>query len=465
MKQRYNTLLVLQICARRRSIFSLFSIDVPPTRFYLPLHEAIVHELEENGYDESIGYLRELLELDEEARKGAGPGTLAWKKPRLKDNKSALLHLKEGFFAFEQAKNAGGDSVSMTMAFLHTATSFQTMACEWWWVAERLYRSAITNAEVIEHDGRRTITVTRYLYGRFLFEQMQNTVESLDHLKVARETSKGKSWNSSKLTGRQEQSIFRECNVLLYKTLLMHAQQADPDQPDVAVKACTEALARATDSEHREYIENALHELGQSQRRSGDVESALQSFSKLLAMAKRVPDPQGVCNAHMALALAYKELDNEMYTEKHLRLAKERAAEFGLTLQLAQAHYYTGEYFLSKRRPDVATPHLEKSFDLYNELGLYGEANKARIIAGVSRGQGSIDKYIDLVRRCGTAVGSKAISTLCQWKNRRNTFFTETKLCTEDSEDLDGEHIDETMSSAPSVTTITADVAKSNIDN
>ncbi|EFN85149.1 hypothetical protein EAI_01233 [Harpegnathos saltator] len=263
MKQRYNTLLVLQICARRRSIFSLFSIDVPPTRFYLPLHEAIVHELEENGYDESIGYLRELLELDEEARKGAGPGTLAWKKPRLKDNKSALLHLKEGFFAFEQAKNAG-DSVSMTMAFLHTATSFQTMACEWWWVAERLYRSAITNAE---------------------------------------------------------------------------------------------------------------------------------------------------------------------------------------------------------RRPDVATPHLEKSFDLYNELGLYGEANKARIIAGVSRGQGSIDKYIDLVRRCGTAVGSKAISTLCQWKNRRNTFFTETKLCTEDSEDLDGEHIDETMSSAPSVTTITADVAKSNIDN
>lgn len=76
---------------------------------------------------------------------------------------------------------------------------------------------------------------------------VQNTEESLDYLKVVREASKGKSWNASKLTGREEQSIFRECNVLLYKTLLMHARQADPGQPDIAVKACTEALARATD--------------------------------------------------------------------------------------------------------------------------------------------------------------------------------------------------------------------------
>ncbi|XP_032665478.1 uncharacterized protein LOC116841535 [Odontomachus brunneus] len=496
-----------------------FHIDFSSRRFYLLPHEALIHELEENGYDESIGFLKQLLELDEETQKQASLGTLMWKKPCLRDNKRALLRLKEGLFAFEQAKNVG-DSASMIMALLHTAVFFQTMTWEWWWVAEQLYRSAMT--KVIEHEDQRTITVIRYLFGRFLFEQLQNTEESLEHLKVAREVSKGKSWNASKLTGREEQSIFRECNVLLYKTLLMHARQAKPDQPDIAVKACTEALARATDyssfhilllnlasttrficgdvwiyvysnhiycvfrvlnskqhkspqdvlktfwerfyvlrtslehpleilccleyitgwtfrklvalrasylqyiftSEQREYIEEALYELGQSQMRSSDIKHALQSFSKLLALAKRVPDSQAVCNAHMALALAYKKLDNETNTEKHLHLSKEKAAEFGLTRQLAQAQYYTGEYFLSKRRPNIATAHLEKSFDLYCELGLHDEADKARIIAGVSRGQKNIDKYIDLVRRCGTA-DSKAISSLCQWKNCRSAFWKE----------------------------------------
>lgn len=84
-----------------------FYVDLPSRRFYLPPHEALIHELEENGYDESAKFLRELLELDEETRKKASLGTLMWKKPRLRDNKSALLRLKEGLFAFEQAKNVG----------------------------------------------------------------------------------------------------------------------------------------------------------------------------------------------------------------------------------------------------------------------------------------------------------------------------------------------------------------------
>lgn len=76
---------------------------------------------------------------------------------------------------------------------------------------------------------------------------VQDIVESLRHLKIAREASEWKSWNASKMTGRKEEIIFRECNVLLYKALLMYAQQIGPDQPDVAVEAYTEALARATD--------------------------------------------------------------------------------------------------------------------------------------------------------------------------------------------------------------------------
>lgn len=43
--------------------------------------------------------------------------------------------------------------------------------------------------------------------------------------------------------------------------------------------------------------------------------------------------------------------------------------------------------------------------------------------------QENIDKYIDLIRQCGTGE-SKAIWTLCQWKNCRSDFYTEEKLYT-----------------------------------
>lgn len=45
-----------------------------------------------------------------------------------------------------------------------------------------------------------------------------------------------------------------------------------------------------------------------------------------------------------------QELDDDVNTEKHLRLLMASAAESGLTRKVAQAHYCTGEYFLSKVR-------------------------------------------------------------------------------------------------------------------
>lgn len=55
-----------------------------------------------------------------------------------------------------------------------------------------------------------------------------------------------------------------------------------------------------------DYIANALYELGRAHLRYGYVKEALQEFSKLLAIVKRIPDPKGICNAHMELAFAYK---------------------------------------------------------------------------------------------------------------------------------------------------------------
>lgn len=87
------------------------AIDLSSNRFRLPPHEAILDELEESNYKESVRYLRELFQLDEAIREEAGPGTIIWEKPRLKDNRDAMLRLKEGLIAVERAKYAGAGEI------------------------------------------------------------------------------------------------------------------------------------------------------------------------------------------------------------------------------------------------------------------------------------------------------------------------------------------------------------------
>ena len=77
---------------------------------------------------------------------------------------------------------------------------------------------------------------------------MQNPTEALDYLNKAREDSENKAWNASMKLGIKQDCIFKECNILLYKALLIFVRKERPQNPDVALKVCNEAIARATDS-------------------------------------------------------------------------------------------------------------------------------------------------------------------------------------------------------------------------
>lgn len=72
------------------------------------------------------------------------------------------------------------------------------------------------------------------------------------------------------------------------------------------------------------YLNETLHELGKCYMAVDDVKLALKTFSKLLALAKRLPDPEGICNAHMELAFAYK-----VFTSVRLHETESRIRDFG----------------------------------------------------------------------------------------------------------------------------------------
>lgn len=64
-----------------------------------------------------------------------------------------------------------GDYLAQATTLLDMALFFQSKTWEWWWLAERLYQSALLAAKLIDDDDAETITFIRYLYGRFLFYQ------------------------------------------------------------------------------------------------------------------------------------------------------------------------------------------------------------------------------------------------------------------------------------------------------
>ncbi|CAL7952371.1 unnamed protein product [Xylocopa violacea] len=399
--------------------------DISPEevrRHYIPYHEAILLELEEQGYLEALHRMKEFLETDEKIVEKT-PGMLTWKKPYLKDQKDFINCLQDGLITSERSKMRG-DHVTRATSLLDTALYFQSKTWEWQWITERLYQAALSAAELIEHDDAYTITLIRYLYGRFLFYELQNPKEALDYLRKARDGSANKLWNASKILCIEQNSIFKECSGLLYKALLILARKERPKNAAFAVEACIEALSTATDTENTEYINEGYYELGKCYVATNDIKSALQCFSKLLALAKRTMDIEGVCNAHMELAFAYKQLNDNDYTEKHLQMCRESAENFCFFEKLADAHYYIGEHYLSQGKLYLSTSNLETALNLYNRLDLSSEADRARCIAGISKGQERIEEYLDLLLQCGE-YNENATLKLCQWKSNREPFWIE----------------------------------------
>ncbi|PBC32059.1 hypothetical protein APICC_08306 [Apis cerana cerana] len=418
-------------------------------RFYTPFHEAILCELEEEGYHIAYNYMKEILDLDEKIVEKTV--LISWKKPYLKDQKEFILFLKDGLIQTEKCRRED-DYIGRAISLLDMALFFQTKTWEWWWVTEQLYQAALSAAEWIVDDDNETITLIRYLYGRFLFYELEKPKEAITYLEKARKDSKDKYWNASYKLQIKQYSIFVECNILLYKGLLILVRKIRPENPERALSFCIKAEERALDAQNTEYMNEVLYELGKCYAAVNDMKNALHNFSKLLALARRISDAEGVCNAHMQLAFTYKQLNDDNYTEKHLQKWRESAEDFGLIEKLADAHYYTGEHFLNQRKLHLSTGHLETAFSLYSRLGLFHEADRARCIAGISKGQEKIEKYIDLLLRCGE-YDQNATLDLCQWKSHRKPFWIEEEKIIDIKSDLEIEYENaDTISSSLSFT-------------
>lgn len=100
---------MLLLAAQRAPLFLLQNVHIPfylAGRFYMQYFEAILLELEEQGYEEAYHHMVEFFKLDDQISERT-PGMISWKKPQLRYQKDLISCLKNGFIAYEKCRKKG----------------------------------------------------------------------------------------------------------------------------------------------------------------------------------------------------------------------------------------------------------------------------------------------------------------------------------------------------------------------
>ncbi|XP_011304722.1 uncharacterized protein [Fopius arisanus] len=346
-------------------------------RYRLPYHESILLELNEAGFFEAKDYLKRLYEHDNELE--------IPKIKKLKEQRHLIEKIQYGLVNAELAKRRN-EKIEQAMQMLKIALFFQSLMPEWFWIADEFFKSALKISSEIVEDGGEILNIIKYIYGNFLFHGMRDPMSAFTLLDEARKGSQGKPWDAYKILKNQPRYLFRDINLVLNEVLIALAQQSRKTHRKFAVEIVTRAIERAIDSGSQEHLARSLYEAGVTYMSAGNIDEALDKFLEYLARVERISDPNGLCEAHKQLAAVYQVLEDSARVKWHLILFKQHAEQSGLVARLAEAHYYLGKFELEEGRPSSATPHLTFAFESYKNLEMINEMDKARFLAGMSKG-------------------------------------------------------------------------------
>ncbi|XP_060532306.1 uncharacterized protein LOC132705625 [Cylas formicarius] len=404
--------------AKMRS--NLPSYDLNDIRKHrLPYHEALILELQQNNYVLTEMYLKQLFGLQEVSRKEAGPQSLAWTFPVLRDSVAELVKLIDGLKKSEE-HHRRGNFLEETDTLLQVAVGFAFDGDEWWWIAEQLFLQCISNCT---HYGNlmKLEAMSRYAYSKMLIEKARDYENAEEQLERTCEISSGKTWNASKIFRDINEPIFMSCNYLLHICLIKQAHQWSKTHARQAIEFASLARKRANEACYYDGETDALLLKGQCELDILDTKSAISSFKKAYHIQSRLGSQKGMCQVRVELSKAYLMSDNIKLALENLSVLKEVAEKHNLKLYLAQAYRHLGEFYLKNGDPREATPLLMDSLQIFHESGDMATADEIRIFVALSAGLNLMPAYVNLVIRSGRCFSHSA--KLIDWKDSRKPFW------------------------------------------
>ncbi|KAK9704568.1 hypothetical protein QE152_g27799 [Popillia japonica] len=266
-------------------------------RYRMPLHQALFCELEEKDLPSSAALLHQLIDYQKWLRKSHGPDSRIWARPRLVYSAEVLKTLVEGFTLAEKA-HYERDVATECDNFLRLGVKFCFGDSDWWWLGEQLLVQSVNISSKYHGDGQRRFATSKYIMEKELEPAIMN-------LKEARYLSNGHSWTAAKYLQCSQKTVFVESCLGLHKALLSQAKIVMNYDPEHAIILCARARRRAYDACDHEGEAKALMLQGNCEIIAGLVNSAAQSFYKVLLMHIKAKRIEETCEARIYLIQAY----------------------------------------------------------------------------------------------------------------------------------------------------------------
>ncbi|KAJ9597245.1 hypothetical protein L9F63_011919 [Diploptera punctata] len=355
--------------------------------------------------------MNQLFLLNEKLRNDVGDESFLKGQPRLIDEHLYLDKLRLGLTEAEVARQFG-EIADECWILLELALFFMRRNDHLSWIAESLFVRCLQVSRNHHSDGGRYHATLKYLYGRFLLEQLQRPADACSQLQQARTASIGKVWRAETQLGQHQETIFVESCSLLVKALLLLAEEITEDEPKRAIRLCNQAKRRASEARSESLESEALLQLGMSQMANGDYNSAIRSFNLFIKRKEREKSVE-VCNAYLNLAVCYKMTGNTEATLSNLTYLRDTAESEQLIQQIGAADRFLGEFYLTMGFNDRAISHLSSSFSLYHKNGFIQELEEIRALGAVASGQGIFHTLVDNILENSDS----SLNSLYRWKN------------------------------------------------
>ncbi|XP_031339636.1 uncharacterized protein LOC116168108 [Photinus pyralis] len=399
-------------------------------RYRLPYYDSVLADLMERGLTNTEQFLRQLVQYQEELRKEQGPDSIMSRRPRLRESRDELDLVYRGLANAEVAhfKNNMCEEID---ELLKLGIQFGLGAEDWWWLGEQILIQANNRSKEFMRDGGKKQALTKFIYGKFLFENMNDYEKAKLLLMESRALSNGSTWSARRELGPYQDSLFVEACILLYRILLIEAKQTMKSDPLKAARICILAQKRALDACDHIGEATALMLQGICEMEAGDADSATISFEKVLILYTRAGQSEGVCEGRIHAALAYLKIGKFSMALAHLEKLLAYAQENYFPYYTAQAHKCLGEFHLNQGSPHLATSMLIKAIQEFHDIGDILNREQVKNLAAISSGQELIPKYVELILKSGRKEmkGYESLIKLVNWKDTRELFWTEESSC------------------------------------
>ncbi|KAL0268775.1 UNVERIFIED_CONTAM: hypothetical protein PYX00_010591 [Menopon gallinae] len=392
--------------------------------------EAILLEMEEDGYIESASFLKSLLIQEYHLDQSRDPC------PTLRKSRSTILKVMKLLMAAER-RGRKQEYGMQSFILLKTGRYFSLSEETWWWLAVRMFEKAVEVASNYLMDGGKSESMARYIYGMFLLDQAEMVHAAQKQLTRARELSQGRDWNAKMIMEDATEPIHKECCNHLCRALIETSRQLRKEgKSDEALhfihqsyKLCEEAQISRDD-----ILLETLFELGMTYQEIGELEWAKLAFKKYVAKAKLVKSTRNICDGHLELAICFRMEGDANLCHHHLKSYLSRATQNGDPLLIAFGNRYLGELLLNHSSPYEADEYFTRSFEgfyaLYNkasakpfdqwlpeDFALADDVELVRVLKGLALGE-TRSKYIcSLILQSGDLKNQHDAIRLLRWKN------------------------------------------------